>query len=99
MAMAKRSTDTWIDEQYLALINEFPLKPIESDKELRRAIDVINKLIDRGFDDLSAGEDGYLDVLSDIVHKYETEQHPIESVTPAQLLAFLIESKGVNHRT
>ena len=96
--MAKRLKDVWLDEQYLALIHEFPLKPIESDKELRRAIEMINKLIDRGIENLPAGEDAYLDVLSDIVHKYETEHHPIEPVAPTQLLAFLIESKGVSQR-
>jgi hypothetical protein len=58
------------------------LKPIGSDRELRRAIKMVNQLVDRGLENLSASEDAYLDVLSDIVHQYETTKHPMESVLP-----------------
>jgi HTH-type transcriptional regulator/antitoxin HigA len=87
-----------IDDEYFTLVREFPLKPIESEKELDQATAIINRLVDRGFDDLTAGEDAYLDVLSDLTKKYEDEHHPIEDVTESEMLAYLIENKGVTQR-
>jgi HTH-type transcriptional regulator/antitoxin HigA len=96
--MAKRLRDIWEDKRYFDLIREFPLKSIESDRELKKAIAVIDSLVVRGFDKLSPGEDAYLDVLSDLVEKYEDEHVPMPDVTEAEMLAHLIESKGVTHR-
>ena len=78
---------------YLKLVRTFPLRPIRSDDSLDRAIAVINSLLDR--DDLSPAEADYLDVLSDLVERYETEEHPMEDVSDADMLQHLIEAKGV----
>ena len=78
---------------YLQLVRTFPLRPIRSDDSLDRAIAVINSLLDR--DDLSPAEADYLDVLSDLVERYETEEHPMEDVSDADMLQHLIEAKGV----
>jgi HTH-type transcriptional regulator/antitoxin HigA len=82
-----------VGARYLALIDRFALRPIRSDAELDRAIKVINELLDRG--KLTVDEDDYLDVLSDLVKRYETEQHPIEPASAADMLRFLIESHEV----
>jgi HTH-type transcriptional regulator / antitoxin HigA len=81
-------------EVYLRLVRGLPLLPIESDAELDRAIAVINSLLDKPT--LSPGEQGYLDVLSDIVEKYESAEHPMEPVSDADMLQHLIEAKGVS---
>lgn len=94
----KRTSGALADDGYFALIREFPLKPIRSEKELDRATEIINRLVDRGFDNLTAGEDAYLDVLSDLTEKYETKHHPIEDVSESEMLTYLIESKGVTQR-
>jgi len=97
--MARRlKNDPWTDERYYDLVREFPLQPIRSEKELKQATVVIDRLVDRGLEDLSVGEDAYLAVLSDLVEKYEAEHHPIEDATEAQMLAHLIEAKGVSQR-
>ena len=87
-----------VDDSYLDLIREFPLKSLRSERELDRATEIIHRLIDRGFDDLTEGEEAFLDVLSDLVEKYETAHHPIEDVSEPVMLAHLIESKGVTQR-
>ena len=66
---------------YLELILEFPLRPIRSDAELDRAVKMIDSLVDK--DKLSAGEQDYLDVLSDLVEKYEAEEHPMAPLSDA----------------
>jgi HTH-type transcriptional regulator/antitoxin HigA len=80
-------------DPYLELIRRFPLRPIRSEDELDRAIEVVDELIDR--DDLDQSEKDYLDVLSDLIERYESEVHPIEPVSDAEILAHLIEAKGI----
>lgn len=54
--------------------------------------------MDRGIDNLTTGEDAYLDVLSDLVEKYETEHHPIPDASSLDVLKFLMEDRGTNQR-
>ena len=81
------------DDIYLGLVREFPLRPIRSDAELDRAIAMIDSLIAR--DDLGSGEEDYVDVLGDLVHRYEAEHDPIASVPDAEMIRFLIESNDM----
>ncbi len=46
-------------------------------------------------DQRDADEEDYLDVLGDLVEKYETSAHPIPPVSDADMLRHLIEAKGV----
>jgi HTH-type transcriptional regulator/antitoxin HigA len=78
---------------YLALIRRFPLRPITSESELDHATALVNELLDR--DGLDSAEEDYLDVLSDLIERYEDKHHPIEDVSADEMLAFLIEQKGV----
>ena len=80
-------------DRYLEWIREFPLRPIRSDKELQRALAVIDRLLDKKR--LVQGERDYLDVLSSLVRRYEEEQHPIPAVSDADVLRHLIEAKNV----
>jgi HTH-type transcriptional regulator/antitoxin HigA len=77
---------------YLELIYWFPLRPIRSDEELDRAIQVIDSLIDR--DHLEPDEKDYLDVLSDLVERFEKEHHSISPLPDGELLQHLIETSG-----
>jgi HTH-type transcriptional regulator / antitoxin HigA len=80
-----------VGDRYLELIRRFPLRPLRTDAELDRAITVIDDLIDR--DDLEPEEEDYLEVLGDLVEKYEAEQHPMPPVSDADMLRHLIESR------
>src|SRR6266849_1941389 len=82
-------------DTYLALVRRFPLRPIRSEAELDAAIAMIDELTYR--DDLDPGEADYLDVLGDLVQRYEDRAHPIttDDLSGAEMLAHLIEAKGV----
>jgi HTH-type transcriptional regulator / antitoxin HigA len=82
-----------VPDRYLALIMAFPLKPIRSDEALDRAIQVVDRLIDR--DDLDADEHDYLDVLADLIKKYESTHHPLPEVSEADMLRHLIEAREI----
>src|SRR5205823_1830142 len=81
------------EDRYLDLIRRFPLRPLRTEADLDVAVAVIDELIDRA--ELTAPEQDYLDVLSDLVETYETETIPMRPVGDAKLLRFLIEHKNV----
>jgi HTH-type transcriptional regulator/antitoxin HigA len=81
------------DDIYLELVRAFPLRPLRDDADLDRAITVIDSLLDRKT--LGRDEEDYLDVLSDLVHKYETKAYPIGPVSDADLLRHLLEARGI----
>ena len=86
------------DDGYFDLVRRFPLKPLADDADLKAATAIVNELVDRGIDDLSEGEEAYLDVLSDLVKKYEDARHPVPDASPAEVLRFLIEDRDTNQR-
>ena len=87
------SSDTINIENYLKLIHQFPLRPIRSDAELDKAIQVIDSLLDR--DEIDPAEADYLEVVSDLVERYETEKHPIPPVSDVEVLEHLMEAREV----
>jgi HTH-type transcriptional regulator/antitoxin HigA len=66
---------------------------LRTDKELDCAIQMIDSLIIRG--DLDPGEQDYLDILTDIIERYEADEHPMSPVSDAVMLRHLIEARGV----
>ena len=44
---------------------------------------------------LDAAEEDYLEVLGDLVERYEEEHHPIGEVPEAEMLRFLMDQKAV----
>jgi len=82
-----------MDPAYLALILRFPLRPLRSDAELDAASAVVDELVDR--DDLSPAESDYLDVLGDLIEKYENEHIEMPYVGDGAMLRALMEEKEV----
>jgi HTH-type transcriptional regulator/antitoxin HigA len=80
------------EDRYLDLIQRFPLRPLRTETDLDAAVVVIDELIDRAA--LTAPEQDYLDVLSNLVEAYETETIPMRPVGDAELLRFLIAHKN-----
>ncbi len=92
MATANRAKDN--REDYVDLIRQFPLRPIRSDEELDQAVRMVDSLLDRR--DLRPEQEDYLDVLGDLIKRYEMDAHPMAPVSDAGMLRHLIESKGVS---
>ncbi len=82
-----------VHDAYLELIRAFPLRPIRSDRELKEAIAMMDELLDQK--GLAAEERDYLDVLGDLVERYEKQRHPMPPVSDAQMLRHLIEARSV----
>lgn len=80
-------------DSYFELVLAFPLSSIHSDEHLDEAQKVMDRLLAKS--ELDAGEETYLDALSDLVAVYEDEHHAIEPSSDAEMLRHLVESKGV----
>ncbi len=81
---------------YWSLLEQFPLRPLTTTKDLDAAIAIIDELIDRP--KLDVWEQAYLDVLGDLVVAAEEEQHPIEAASDGETFATLCEEKGVTQQ-
>lgn len=82
-----------LPDGYRNLVFQFALRPIQSDADLDQAIALVDSLLDRN--DLDAGEQDYLDVLSDLIARYEGQTDPPRDVSDAEMLRFLMEQQGV----
>jgi len=90
---SKKLVPKGTDDSYIELVRALPLRPIRSDVELDLAISMIDSLIGRA--ELNRDEEDYLEVLSDLVHRYETEHDPIAPVPDAEMVRFLLESNDM----
>jgi HTH-type transcriptional regulator/antitoxin HigA len=81
------------NRRYLMWVKIFPLRPLRSEADLEKALDVMNRLLDHG--KLDPGEEDYLDVLGDLIVKYEKKNHPIPSASESEMLRFLVEGREV----
>lgn len=79
---------------YLGLVATLPLRPIRSDRELDRAAKMIDSLLERP--KLTKAEQDYLDVLTDLVEKYESAAYPAQPASDAEMLAHLLDARGMN---
>jgi len=90
--MAPNKKTQPVARDYLALIEEFPLRPIRSERDLMRAAKIVDRLLDRK--NRSKYEGAYLEVLSILIERYEDEHHSIEPVSGRDALAYLIDVSG-----
>lgn len=86
-----------LPKSYLALMGEFPLRPIRSRSEYDRAAAIVHRLALRE-GSLDAGEEAYLEVLESLVERYDNEHYPMNTadVSPTQLLRMLVDQAGMS---
>ena len=70
---------------------------IENDAELDRMMEVIDALVDKG-EEISPEEEKLLNLLSELVEKYEDEHYPIDDAPPNEVLKFLMEQNDLKQR-
>jgi len=85
-----------LPRSYLALMAEFPLRPIKSGAEYSRAARIVHRLALRE-GELDASEEAYLEVLEALVERYDSVHYPIDAdgVSPTRLLRTLVEQAGM----
>jgi HTH-type transcriptional regulator / antitoxin HigA len=84
---------TAISDTYFALVKRYPLTSIRNERELDGAQKVVDALLR---EDLDEGGLTYLDALSDLVIVYEQEHHAVAPLPPHELLAHMLEERGMS---
>ena len=83
-----------VRNDYLDLVVKFPLTSLKSEEQFQAAQAVLDELLAKG--KLTAGEEMYLDALSDLLASYEDAHYPIAPASDADMLRHLMEAKGVS---
>jgi HTH-type transcriptional regulator/antitoxin HigA len=78
----------------MELIEQYPLRPIRSERALKLATGIANQLAVQT--KLTQDEADYLDVLSDLIERYEDQFHTIQPAPARQVLSFLLDENGLS---
>ncbi len=71
------------------------LRPIHDEESYDRMVAFMNSLLDATGDDEDHPLSGLLDLVGDMVSKYEQEYHAIEPADPRDALRFLMDARGL----
>jgi HTH-type transcriptional regulator/antitoxin HigA len=72
------------------------LRPIHDEAGYDQMVSLMNSLLDEAGDNEDHALAGLLELVGDVVSKYEREHHAIAAATPKDSLRFLIEARGLN---
>ncbi len=76
------------DDESLEWVRRFPLRPIRAEADYDEAGRILADLVARADAGLSAAEDDYMEVLSDLVGAYDRRHFPRERSTPLESLKY-----------
>lgn len=86
-----------VSDSYIELVEFFPLRPITAKKQHEAALQIaehlINALNEKKADE---GVEVYLQTLTDLISDYETKMYAAPEVSGREMLAYLMELKGLN---
>lgn len=85
-----------IQSSWAAFESMAHLRPIHDEASYDQMVALMNSLLDVIGDDEDHALSGLLELVGDIVSKYEHEHYAIEAATPKDSLRFLIEARGLN---
>ena len=71
------------------------LRPIHNEASYKRMTALMNSLLDAAGDDEDHPLSGLLNLLGDMISKYEQEHYVIEPAEPKDALRFLMEARGL----
>jgi HTH-type transcriptional regulator/antitoxin HigA len=82
--------------QYSSLLAEVAPTVPRTEKENERLLGEIEKLMAKGEKNLRPEEDALLELLTHLVETFEKSAYPQEKSSPAELVAFLLEQRGLS---
>jgi HTH-type transcriptional regulator/antitoxin HigA len=75
------------------LVVKFPLRPLHDEVDYDNALEMAEALVDSA--GLSEDQADYLNVLTDIIQKYEARRHAINGGTPLDTLKRMLKEQGL----
>jgi len=97
MSTKTRSRAPSLPRDYTALVREFPLRPIRTQREYKTAAAIVDRLAVRLEGTLSRGEQDYLDTLTLLIQAYDEQHFQIKTraMEPVEVLKYLLEQSGM----
>jgi HTH-type transcriptional regulator/antitoxin HigA len=71
---------------------------VQTDEENERLLAEIEKLMAKGEDNLTPEQDALLELLTQLVETFEKRAYPRKKANPSELVAFLLEQRGLAPR-
>jgi HTH-type transcriptional regulator/antitoxin HigA len=93
-APAKRINKT----KYAALLAEVLPRPIQSEAENERALKVVDKLMSKGEDKLTTEEGVLLELLIQLIERFEEQHYAIPEAPGHRVLRTLMENRGLKQK-
>jgi len=92
-----KESRTKVSSTYLELVELFPLQKLNTEKEHKIAISVVEKIITFIATDKNPdkGINIYLKTLSDLISDYESEKFKSSAVSGKEMLSYLMELQGL----
>jgi HTH-type transcriptional regulator/antitoxin HigA len=82
-------------KRYGRLLARAVPKIIKTDEENERALAIVESLMEKGEGNMTPEEDALLELLTDLVHDFEERAYPIPKSDPHEMVAFLLEQRGL----
>jgi HTH-type transcriptional regulator / antitoxin HigA len=89
------STQTFDRAAYGELLAKVLPHPIKDQREYDRIVAEVGRLTKRGEENLSAEETSLLEMLSILIEEYDRKHYPLSPSQPHEMLAFLLEQRGL----
>ena len=93
IAVAKTGKAT--EQKYAELLTTALPKPIETEAENERALEIVNRLMSKGERKLTAEERWLLRMLVRLIEDFEEKAYPIDEAPPRAVLKTLMEDRGL----
>lgn len=71
------------------------LRPIQNEESYDRMVALMNSILDAAGDDEDHPLEGLLNLVGDMVSRYEQEHYAIEAAAPKDTLRFLMDARGL----
>jgi HTH-type transcriptional regulator/antitoxin HigA len=73
-------------------------RAIKTEAENERALREIERLMDKGEENLSPEEENLLELLTVLVERFEDEHYEIPDAPPSEIIKMLMEERGLRQR-
>jgi HTH-type transcriptional regulator/antitoxin HigA len=81
--------------KYGSMIAKIAPTVVQTEEENERLLAEIEKLMGKGEDNLTPEQDALLELLTQLVEAYEKRAYPRQKANPSELVAFLLEQRGL----
>jgi len=96
--MTVRARKKFDAQKYGQLLAKAQPRPIQSEEKNERLLTMVDRLLAKADDQRTPEEDVLLELLCQLIERFEEEHYPIPESLPHRVLQFLMEQNDVRQR-